>query len=119
MQKTGRFLVLFQPHRYTRTRDLMREFSLSFTDADVLIVLDIYPAGEQMIEGVHSTILTDKIREAGFRDVLYMEDRGKATDHIAAQVREGDVVLTLGAGNVWKAGEEILAKLRVNKVKQA
>jgi UDP-N-acetylmuramate--alanine ligase len=110
-QRTGRFVVLFQPHRFTRTRDLIREFSCSFTDADMLIVLDIYPAGEQPIEGIHSTLLTKKIREAGYRDVVYMEDREKATDYIADQVREGDVVLTLGAGNVWKAGEEILAKL--------
>lgn len=117
--KKHRFHVLFQPHRYTRTRDLMREFSQSFADADTLVVLDIYPAGEERIEGIHSTVLTEKIREAGFPGAaVYMEDRGRATDYLAEQAREGDIVLTLGAGDVWKAGEEILAKLQMKKVKQ-
>jgi UDP-N-acetylmuramate--alanine ligase len=78
----------------------------------MLIVLDIYPAGEHPIEGVHSSILTGKIREAGYSNVIYMEDRGKAVDHIIEQVRKGDIVLTLGAGNVWKSGEEILNRLQ-------
>jgi UDP-N-acetylmuramate--alanine ligase len=112
-QNTGRLLVLFQPHRYTRTRDLIREFSVSFTDADMLIVLDIYPAGERPIEGVHSSVLSEKIREAGYPNVTYMEDRGEAIGHIIEHARKGDVVLTLGAGNVWKAGEEILNKLQM------
>jgi len=111
-QRAGRLVVLFQPHRYTRTRDLMKEFAVSFTDADMLIVLDIYPAGEHPIEGAHSSILAEKIREEGYGNVIYMEDREKATDHIIEQVRKGDVVLTLGAGNVWKSGEEILNTLQ-------
>jgi UDP-N-acetylmuramate--alanine ligase len=118
-QWAGRLFVLFQPHRYTRTRDLITEFSHSFADADLLIVLDIYPAGEQPIEGVHSSLLTEKIREAGCRNVMYMEDRGKAADHIMKEVRKGDVVLTLGAGDVWKAGEKILNKLQANKAEFA
>lgn len=118
-QRAGRLVVLFQPHRYTRTRDLIKEFSVSFTDADILIVLDIYPAGEHPIEGVHSSILTWKIREAGYSNVIYMEDRGKAVDHIIEQVRKGDIVLTLGAGNVWKAGEEILNTLQTKSERYA
>jgi UDP-N-acetylmuramate--alanine ligase len=118
-QMAGRLLVLFQPHRYTRTRDLVNEFSRSFGDADVTIVLDIYPAGEHPIEGIHSTVLTEKIREAGYGNVVYIEDRENATDYIVELAGEGDVVLTLGAGNVWKAGEEILTKLRMKKVKHA
>ncbi|MBS1112674.1 MAG: murC, partial [Nitrospirae bacterium] len=117
--RAGRLVVLFQPHRYTRTRDLMKEFSVSFSDADMLIVLDIYPAGEHPIEGVHSSILTEKISEAGYHHVIYMEDRGKATDHIIEQVRKGDVVLTLGAGNVWKCGEEILNTLQSKREREA
>jgi len=118
-QMAGRLLVLFQPHRYTRTRDLVNEFSRSFGDADVTIVLDIYPAGEHPIEGIHSTVLTERIREAGYGNVVYVEDRENATDYLVELAGEGDVVLTLGAGNVWKAGEEILTKLRMKKVKHA
>lgn len=114
-QQAGRLIVLFQPHRYTRTRDLIGEFAISFGDADMLLVLDIYPAGERPIEGVNASILTAKIREAGYRDVVYVGDRGKASDRIAEQARKGDVVLTLGAGDVWKAGEEILKRLLPEK----
>jgi UDP-N-acetylmuramate--alanine ligase len=118
-QGTGRIIVLFQPHRYTRTRDLIGEFSVSFADADMLVVLDIYPAGEQPIEGISSRILTEKIRESGYHNVVYADDRGKATDHIVERVRKGDVVLTLGAGNVWKSGEELLNKLKIKKAEYA
>ncbi len=117
--RAGRLIVLFQPHRFTRTRDLMQEFSLSFADADMLVMLDIYPAGEQPIDGVHSSLLTTRIREAGYRDVIYMESREKAVEYIASQSERGDLVLTLGAGNVWKAGEEILDEIRKRKALHA
>ncbi len=110
-ERAGRVIVLFQPHRYTRTRDLLHEFSLSFADADLLVVLDIYPAGENPIEGVNSSLLTARIKEAGYRDVVHMEDGGRAADYIADRARQGDVVLTLGAGNVWKFGGDILRKI--------
>jgi UDP-N-acetylmuramate--alanine ligase len=109
---SGRLFVLFQPHRYTRTRNLMTEFANSFHDADRLIILDIYPAGEQPIDGVNSSLLAEKIREAGCQDVVYTEDRGKAVEQVIQHVRKGDVVLTLGAGDVWKTGEKILHKLQ-------
>ncbi len=115
-QRTGRLIVFFQPHRFTRTRDLMEEFSNSFGDADMLIVLDIYPAGEPPVEGVHSEILTEKIRAAGHPQVVYGEDRTAAVDYIAGRAEKGDIVLTLGAGNVWKAGEEVLKKLRSGRM---
>jgi UDP-N-acetylmuramate--alanine ligase len=111
-QETGRLIVLFQPHRYTRTKDLIDEFSVSFTDADLIIVLDIYPAGESPIEGVNSENLVGRIRKAGQRDVVYGKDREDATRHIVANVKKGDIVLTLGAGNVWKLGQEILNGLK-------
>jgi UDP-N-acetylmuramate--alanine ligase len=111
-QETGRLIVLFQPHRYTRTKDLIDEFSVSFTDADLIIVLDIYPAGEFPIEGINSENLVRRIREAGHKDVVYGKDREDATRHIVANGRKGDIILTLGAGNVWKLGEEILNGLK-------
>lgn len=114
-ERAGRLIVLYQPHRYTRTRDLMQEFSLSFADADLLVVLDIYPAGEHPIDGINSSLLTARIREAGYRDVIYMDAHEKAADYIATQAVRGDIVLTLGAGNVGKIGEEILQKIIMRK----
>jgi UDP-N-acetylmuramate--alanine ligase len=111
-QEPGRLIVLFQPHRYTRTKDLIDDFSVSFTDADLIIVLDIYPAGEFPIEGINSENLVRRIREAGHKDVVYGKDREDAIRHIVANGKKGDIVLTLGAGNVWKLGEEILNGLK-------
>ena len=112
-REAGRLIVLFQPHRYTRTKDLIDEFAVSFSDADLLVVLDIYPAGESPIEGVNAEGLIERIREAGYRDVIYGRDREVAAKRIIANVKKGDIILTLGAGNVWKLGEEILDKLKV------
>ncbi len=112
-QQGGRLLVLFQPHRYTRTRDLIDDFSVSFSDADLLLVLDVYPAGEPPIEGVNSENLVQRIKKAGHKNVIYKKDKEDAMNHIIAYMRKGDIVLTLGAGNVWKMGEEILSKLKV------
>ena len=109
---TGKLFVLFQPHRYSRTRDLMKEFSSSFHDADSLVLLDIYPAGENPINGVNSGALMARIKKRGIHDALYMKDKTDAINHIASHIHEGDMVITLGAGDVWKLGEEILQKLR-------
>jgi len=112
-QESGRLFVLFQPHRYTRTRDLMDEFSTSFNDADSVILLDIYSAGEKPIEGVSSSVLLEKIKKLGYSNVLFAGDNDEAIGHIISNMRRGDVLLTLGAGNVWKIGEKILEKLKV------
>jgi UDP-N-acetylmuramate--alanine ligase len=108
----GRLIVLFQPHRYTRVRDLIDDFAVSFNDADLLIVLDIYPAGENPIEGVNSENIVERIRKAGFKNVVYKKDRTDAGEYVIANSGNGDIVLTLGAGDVWKIGEEIVNKLK-------
>ncbi len=105
-----RIHVLFQPHRYTRTYHLMEEFATCFQDADALYLLDIYPAGEQPIEGVHAAALAEKIREAG-TEVRYFPLADEAIREIAQSVEDGDVVITLGAGNVWQLGDKLLAVL--------
>jgi UDP-N-acetylmuramate--alanine ligase len=110
-----RLVVIFQPHRYSRTRDLIDEFSTSFSDADVLVVLDIYPAGEKPVEGINAANLVEKIKSTGHTNVLYIEDKEKAVTHIVSYLKQGDVFLTLGAGDVWKIGEEILKRLQVNR----
>ncbi|MFA5846041.1 MAG: UDP-N-acetylmuramate--L-alanine ligase [Thermodesulfovibrionales bacterium] len=109
----GRLFVVFQPHRYTRTRDLIDEFSGCFADADVLYLMDIYPAGEKPIDGINSNILIDRIKKAGHEGAVYFSDREKLMENLLLRLRQGDVVFTLGAGDVWKAGEEILKRLRL------
>ncbi len=107
-----RLLVVFQPHRYTRTRELMDEFARSFHAADMVFVLDIYAASEAPIEGVNSAALVERIRDFGHRAVFYTAGIDDAVDGIASEARPGDLVLTLGAGNVWQAGDRLLDRLR-------
>jgi UDP-N-acetylmuramate--alanine ligase len=114
-RKAGRLVVLFQPHRYTRTKDLIDDFSGAFSDADMLVVLEIYAAGEQPIEGVTSAALLEKIEKSGHGNALYKKDRGEVIEQIATTVQKGDIVLTLGAGNVWKIGETLLETLKVRE----
>jgi UDP-N-acetylmuramate--alanine ligase len=103
--------VIFQPHRFTRTRDLMEDFTNAFADADTLCVLDIYPASEKPIEGITSQALVSRIRGAGKRGVTYASSFSDAIASIAEQVQPGDMVLTLGAGSVSQLGGMILEKL--------
>ncbi|MBN2497853.1 MAG: UDP-N-acetylmuramate--L-alanine ligase [Deltaproteobacteria bacterium] len=108
----NRLLVVFQPHRYTRTRDLEAEFCSAFNQADLVIVMDIYPAGEEPIEGVHARKLFDGIRQHGHRSVHYISDRDHVVSWLMENVEEGDLCITMGAGDVWRVGEELLARRR-------
>jgi UDP-N-acetylmuramate--alanine ligase len=110
--KFQRILAVFQPHRYTRTEHLMDEFAKSFHQADLVYVLDIYAASEAPIEGVTGRALAGRIRDFGHRSVEYTGSIEGTVDAVLHDVRERDVVLTLGAGNVWQVGERVLAKLR-------
>jgi UDP-N-acetylmuramate--alanine ligase len=103
--------VIFQPHRYTRTRDLMDEFTTAFGDADSLIVLDIYAASEKPIEGITAEALAHRIREKSGRDVRYAGSFADAVTSAAAAVQDGDMILTLGAGSVSQLGPMLLAQL--------
>jgi UDP-N-acetylmuramate--alanine ligase len=105
-----RTVVLFQPHRFTRTQALWDDFGKAFHEADVLLLTDIYAASEDAIPGVTSEALAQAIAERGHRQVAWVGDLKSATERLAAVVREGDVVLTLGAGSVWTAGEELLLR---------
>jgi UDP-N-acetylmuramate--alanine ligase len=106
-----RTVVLFQPHRYTRTRDLMEEFARSFYDADVLLITDIYPASEEPIEGITSARLAQMVERFGHRHVEYVGPLASAAARLKEIARAGDLVLTLGAGNVYQAGDEFLESL--------
>lgn len=111
----GRIIVIFQPHRYTRTQALFQEFLTAFTDADCLIVTDIYPASEEPIPGVSAEVLCEGIRRVGHPDALHFSDFDAIVDHLAGIVRQGDVILTQGAGSVWKVGETLLKRIREEK----
>ncbi|GFO56065.1 UDP-N-acetylmuramate--L-alanine ligase [Geomonas sp. Red276] len=106
-----RLVVVFQPHRYTRTKELFEEFVKAFHDADVLILTDIYPAGEAPIEGVTAENLAGRIRRHGHREVSWISDRDQLCDHLEQMLQPGDILLTLGAGNVWQVGETMLKRL--------
>ena len=107
----GRIVVAFQPHRYTRTGLLFEEFVTAFNDADELYVADIYAAGEKPVEGVSAQRLAEAIAVHGHRSVRYVGRREKVADELRALVRPGDMVITLGAGDIWKTGMELLELL--------
>ena len=107
-----RTVVVFQPHRYSRTRELMDEFALSFNNADVVYVVDIYAASEQPIEGITAEILTENIKKYGHKNVNYHGDLDTVADAVIPNLQEGDLVITLGAGTVTRLSDEILEKLR-------
>jgi UDP-N-acetylmuramate--alanine ligase len=114
-----RLVVLFQPHRYTRTAALHEEFARSFYDAEVLLLCDIYAASEDPIEGVTAAALAEEIERFGHRNVRYIGSIEKGAEALLSVMQPGDLVLTLGAGNVWRAGEELLAEAEKRKSREA
>jgi UDP-N-acetylmuramate--alanine ligase len=107
--------VVFQPHRYTRTQLLMDDFAAAFGDADTLVVLDIYAAGEPPIEGITADILAQLIKEVSGREAHYAASFPDAMQTVVAAAREGDMILTLGAGSVSQLGPQILESLEMRK----
>ena len=107
-----RILAVFQPHRYTRTQHLMDEFAKSFNPADAVFVLDIYAASEKPIAGVTAEALCERMTGFGHRAVKYAGTIDRAVEAVLNATQPGDCVLTLGAGNVWQAGDKILARLK-------
>jgi len=103
-----RIVTVFQPHRYSRTKALEEDFARAFNHTDVLIVLPVYAASEEPIPGVTAERLVDKIKKFGHRDVCYAPDFGEAQTILKNKLQDGDLLLTLGAGDVWKVGEEFL-----------
>lgn len=103
-----RKVVVFQPHRYTRTRALFDDFTRAFYQSDVLVVLPVYSAGEKKLEGVESDLMCEKIRAHGHKLVIGKKSINGAVSHLKKVLKPGDILLTLGAGDVWKVGEEVL-----------
>ena len=107
-----RVVVVFQPHRYTRTQHLLEDFFTAFNQADHLIIMDIYAAGEKSIPGVSGQALYDGVKKYGHKDAIFIPDREKIIQHLTGMVKKGDLVITLGAGDVWKIGEKLLEILK-------
>jgi UDP-N-acetylmuramate--alanine ligase len=107
-----RLVVAFQPHRYSRTRDLFTEFLSAFDDAEVVLVSDVYAAGEDPIEGASGEALYQALKKRGHIDVRYAGARDGLAEVLLDVVQSGDLVLTLGAGDVYRTGDEVLALLR-------
>ncbi len=110
-----RSVVIFQPHRYSRTHELMDDFVIAFNNADVLYVLDIYAASEQPIEGVTAEILAENIKKFGHKNVSYIGDIDTAVEQVLPNVQPGDLVITLGAGSVTRLSDDLVAALKARE----
>ena len=109
--KFNRLLVLFQPHRFTRTQHLWDEFCRAFNQADILVLTDIYPANESPIPSVTGEALANAIRAAGHKNVHYARSLQEATECLLKQARRGDAILTIGAGSVSRASNDFITLL--------
>ena len=109
--KFNRSLVLFQPHRYSRTQHLWDDFSRAFNLADVVVLTDVYAASEQPIPGVNSEALGNAMREAGHKNVFYFRSMHEGIDYLLREARTGDSIFTIGAGNISRASNELMVLL--------
>ncbi len=107
-----RVVCVFQPHLYSRTRDFYDEFGRSFFNADVLVVTDVYPAREEPIQGVTGELIANAAKQFGHKQVHYVADKTTVPAFLDGMKREGDFIITMGAGDIWKFGEEFLAQLK-------
>lgn len=103
-----RIVAVFQPHLYSRTRDLLDAFSQAFDDADVLVVTDIYPAREAPIEGITGELLAERVTHYGHRNVHFIANKTDVPQALTSLVGDDDLVITLGAGDIWRQGEAFL-----------
>jgi UDP-N-acetylmuramate--alanine ligase len=104
-----RTVCVFQPHLYSRTRDFYDEFGRAFFNADVLIVTDVYPAREEPIQGVTGELIANAAKEFGHKQVHYVPEKKDVPDYLMTITRPGDMVITMGAGDIWKFGEQFIS----------
>ena len=107
-----RLIAVFQPHLYTRTRDFYQEFGRSFLNSDVFICTDVYPAREKPIEGITGQLVSDAAKKFGHRNVLYIPDKTEISHTLIELVKENDIVVTMGAGDIWKFNQEFISMLK-------
>lgn len=111
-----RLVVVFQPHLYTRTRDFYNEFAKSFMDTDLFICTDVYPAREEPIDGVSGKLITDALKELGHTNVMYVQNKNDVPDLLNKIKENGDIIVTMGAGDIWKYCNKFVEMLRGEKV---
>lgn len=109
-----RLVAVFQPHLYSRTRDFYEEFGRSFLNSDVFICTDVYPAREVPIEGVTGELIADAARKFGHKNVIYLQDKNQVPALLKEITQPGDIVVTMGAGDIWKFGESFINLLKAN-----
>lgn len=111
-RRPGRLVAVFQPHRFSRTQALWRELGAALTEADLIVVTDVYGANQEPIPGVTGSLVVDGVRMAAHdRAVVYAPHREDAISFLADEVREGDLVITLGCGDIWMVGDAVLARI--------
>lgn len=108
----GRIIAVFQPHLYSRTILLKKEFGKAFFQADKVIITDIYPAREEEIPGVSGEIIKDQCKDFGHKDVIYLENIKNIPEYLLPELKEGDMILLMGAGNIYKIADDIIEGIR-------
>jgi UDP-N-acetylmuramate--alanine ligase len=103
-----RIICVFQPHTFSRTQSFYKDFGQSFDDADVLVITDIYPAREQPIEGVNGQMIATAAIQYGHKNVIYVQDKEKLFDEVLAIAQDNDIVITMGAGDIWKLSNKLM-----------
>ena len=107
-----RLVVVFQPHLFSRTRDFYQEFGRSFLNSDVFICTDIYPAREEPIEGISGELIANAAKKFGHKNVIYVKDKNDVPKVLKDLKKDGDIIITMGAGDIWKQGERFVELLR-------
>ena len=107
-----RLIAVFQPHLYTRTRDFYQEFGRSFLNSDVFICTDVYPAREQPIDGITGELIANTAKNFGHKNVLYIKDKNNIPATLNEVKKKGDIIITMGAGDIWKYGEKFVEMLK-------
>jgi UDP-N-acetylmuramate--alanine ligase len=110
-------VTIFQPHRYSRTKLLLEQFGNCFQDSDIVVINDIYPANEKPIPGISSELVYQKVKNYKKDSVFYLSDKEITVSFLKDFISNGDIVVTMGAGDVWKIGKQLAKELRNNKIK--
>jgi len=107
-----RLVAIFQPHLFSRTKDFYQEFGRSFLNSDIFICTNVYPAREEPIEGVSGKLITDIAKKFGHKNVVYLEDKNEIPAFLMNIKQKDDIIITMGAGDIWKYGEKFVAMLK-------